>query len=451
MAPMKLSHLRQVAEYLRAFRHINAIHRVNDTTIKIVLGEKSLYANMQKGSSYLAMCRHDIRRSKVYQAPFDVVLAKRFNRAVITDISLYNGDKILRIEAALSGAYKHSKTILQLEFTGKTTNAIILDEDEVVLEALRHVDASASYRVVRVGQPLLPPPPPVFTPKEYPIADVEAYLYEMCEKEQAARLAALKQQKIGLLQKKRQRLQRHLAALEDEAVLGTEAQRLQHLGNLALSNLYKIKPYQTQLVLDDYDGTPVAVTLPRPFSTANQISDYFFKLAKKTKQKAANMHIEREGLAGKARHLEHFIATVNAAGTVEEITRLFPPKQQGRVKERRDDAIETFWIEGYKVQLGKNERGNVALLQRARARDIWLHLRDRPSTHVVITTDKQKVPESVLHAAAKLCVDFSVMSPGVFEVDYTPRREVKIQEGANVLYNKYETIAVEKEAVSPAT
>ena len=449
MRPMKLSHLRQIAEYLRDFKHINAIHRVNDTTIKVVLGEKSLYANMQKGHSYLAMCRHDIRRSKVYQAPFDVVLAKRFNRAVITDISLYNDDKILRIEAALSGAYKHSKTILQLEFTGKTTNAIILDEDEVVLEALRHIDASTSYRVVRVGQPLLPPPPPAFTPKEYPLDNVEAYLYEVCDREQAARLAALKQQKVGLLHKKLRRLEKHLEALEDEAALEAEAVRLQHLGNLALANLYKIKPYQTKLMLDDYDGSAVEVELPRAFASAHQVSDHFFKLAKKTKQKAAHMHIERDGLEGKASHFEHFIATVEGAATVEEIARLFPPKQTGRTKEKSDDAVETFWIEGYKVQLGKNERGNIALLQRARARDIWLHLRDRPSTHVIITTDKQKVPESVLEAAAKLCVDFSVMSPGVFEVDYTPRREVKIQEGANVLYNKYETIAVSKQAAVP--
>jgi len=450
MRLMKLSHLRQIAAYLRPFRHINAIHRVNDTTIKIILGEKSLYANMQKGHSYLAMCRHDVRRTKVYQAPFDVVLAKRFNRAAITDISLYNGDKILRIEAALSGAYKHSKTILQLEFTGKTTNAIILDEDEVILEALRHIDAGTSFRTVRVGQPLLPPPPPAFTPKEYPLADVEAYLFDICDREQSERLAALKKQKIGLLLKKRKRLEQHLDALEDEAALGAEAERWQHLGNLALANLYKIKPYQTQLLLDDYDGTPIPVELPRAFASAHQVSDYLFKLAKKTKQKAANMHIEREGLEGKVRHFDHFIATVGSAETVEEIARLFPPKQMGRAKEKSDDAVETFWIEGYKVQLGKNERGNVALLQRARARDIWLHLRDRPSTHVIITTDKQKVPESVLEAAAKLCVDFSVMSPGVFEVDYTPRREVKIQEGANVLYNKYETIAVTKQAAESA-
>ncbi len=442
---MKLSHLRQIAEHLKRYRRIHAIHRVNDTTLKIVFeGEKALYANMQKGHSYLAMCRHDIRRTKVYQAPFDVVLAKRFNRSNVEKISLYNGDKILRIEAALSTAYKHSRTILQLEFTGKTTNAIILDEDETVLEALRHVDAQSSYRVVRVGQPLLPPPPPAFTPKEYPIENVENYLYEVCEREQQSRLQTLKKQKINVLGKRRQKLQKHLDTLEDEATLNAQAERMRHLGNLVLSNLHAIRPYETRLTLKDYDGSDVEVTLPKTFSSVSQMADHFFKSAKKMKQKAAHMHIEREGLEGKIRHLGHFIATVASAQTVEEIARLFPPKQQSKSKEKQDDSIETFWIEGYKVQLGKNERGNVALLKKARARDIWLHLRDRPSTHVIITTDKQKVPETVLRAAAKLCADFSVMSPGVYEVDYTPRREVKIQDGANVLYNKYETIAVAK-------
>lgn len=440
---MKLSHLRQIATYLKGFRHVNAIHRVGDTTIKLVFGEKVLYANMQKGRSYLAMCRHDIRRSKVYQAPFDIVLAKRFNRAHITDISLYNGDKILRIEAALSGAYKQSKTILQLEFTGKTTNAIILDADEVVLEALRHIDAGTSYRMVRVGQPLLPPPSIGYTPKAYPLDDVETYLYGVCASEQEAKLAALIQQKSAQLQKKRERLEKLLGGIESDAALAEGAKRWQHLGNLALANLYAIKPYAVQMMLYDYDGSEVAVTLPKTFSTPSQVPDYFFKQAKKTKQKSTHMHIEREGLSGKIRHLDHFIATVKAAKTTEEITRLFPPRRAAK-QAKRDDALETFWVEGYKVQLGKNERGNVRLLQHARARDIWLHLRDRPSTHVIITTDKQKVPQSVIEAAAKLCVDFSVMSPGVYEVDYTPRREVKIQEGANVLYNKYETIAVEK-------
>ena len=83
----------------------------------------------------------------------------------------------------------------------------------------------------------------------------------------------------------------------------------------------------------------------------------------------------------------------------------------------------------------------------AKANDLWMHIRDVPSSHVIIRTDKQNLPDSVIQAAAKLCVDFSVKNPGDYEVDYTKRKFVKVQEGSNVLYNKYDTIRVTKEGV----
>lgn len=76
-----------------------------------------------------------------------------------------------------------------------------------------------------------------------------------------------------------------------------------------------------------------------------------------------------------------------------------------------------------------------------------MHIRDIPSSHVIIRTDKQNLPESVVHAAAKLCVDFSVKNPGDYEVDFTKRKFVKAQEGSNVFYTHYDTIRVTKEGV----
>ena len=95
------------------------------------------------------------------------------------------------------------------------------------------------------------------------------------------------------------------------------------------------------------------------------------------------------------------------------------------------------------MQLGKNEKGNIKLLESAKAKDIWLHLKDRPSCHVIIKTDKQNLPEHIIYEAARLCVDFTTTSKDKYLVDYTPRREVSIQHGAQVLYNKYKTIEVD--------
>jgi len=439
---MKLSHLEQIVKYLQQFKKISAIHRVNDTTLKVVFDKNdALFFNMQRSNSSIFKCK-EYPRSKVYNAPFDVILAKRFNRANILDIGLLNGDKIIRIKTSLASAYKEEITYLQFEFTGKYTNVIILDADNNVLEALRHIDLFSSYREVKVGHKLLDVKPAPFVAKEYPLEDVEAFLYEVYEKEQNAKLANLKKQKVAYLQKKLKKLQKLYEKLESQEELQSQAQKYQHYGNLVLSNAQTIKPYAKKLLLTDYDGTAFEITLDKEYATPYLISEMFFTKSKKAKQRAKNLHIEEESLSSKIEHLKLFIHTVNAAKDVAKIELLFPKRVQNK-KIKQNDSIEVFWIEGYKVQLGKSEKGNIELLKNARAKDIWLHMKDRPSAHVIITTDKQNLPQNIILAAARLCVDFTTTAQDRFLVDYTPRREVTIQSGANVLYNKYKTIEVD--------
>jgi predicted ribosome quality control (RQC) complex YloA/Tae2 family protein len=439
---MKLSHLKQIAQYLKKFTKISAIHRVSDTTMKIVFDKNdAIFFNMQRSNSSMFRCE-EYPRSKVYNAPFDVIVAKRFNRSSILDITLVNDDKIIRFKTSVASAYKEEITYLQVEFTGKYTNIIILDENNIVLEALRHVDLFSSFREVRVGQKLLDVPNAPFVAKEYPLEDVEQFLYEVYEKEQNARLQNLKKQKIALLNKKLKKLQKLYDKLDDEKSLQEEAQIKEHYGNLVLSNIHNIKPYTKTLTLQDYDGTELNIKLEKSYATAYMISDMFFAKSKKAKQKAKHLHIEEESLRSKIEHIKLFIHTVENAKDTAKIELLFPKQVQAK-KIKVNDSIEIFWIEGYKVQLGKNEKGNIEVLKNARAKDIWLHMKDRPSTHVIITTDKQNLPQKIIQAAARLCVDFTTTTQDKFLVDYTPRREVTIQSGANVLYNKYKTIEID--------
>jgi len=439
---MKLSHLKQITTYLQKFKKISAIYRVSDTILKIAFDkDDEIYFNMQRSNSTIFKC-HEYPRSKLYNAPFDVLLSKRLNRANIVDISLVNGDKIVRIKTTLNSAYKEEIAYLQLEFTGKYTNVIILDEEMVVQEALRHIDLFSSFREVRVGQKLLDVPQAPFVAKEYPIEDVEEFLYATYAKEQEQKLDSLKKQKLSLLQKKLSKLQKLYRALDDEEELQKIAEKNEHYGNLVLSNMHTIKPYTRVITLQDYDGESVSIELDRLYATVPMISQALFTKSKKAKQKALNLHIQRESLSSKIQHLELFMHSVEEAKDVAKIEMLFPKLKRDK-KVRVDDSIESFFIEGYKVQLGKNERGNITLLQNAKAKDIWLHLKDRPSTHVLITTDKQSLPLHIIKMAAKLCVEFSTTAKDKFLVDYTPRREVTIQHGANVLYNKYKTIEID--------
>ena len=440
---MRFSYLKQIVEYMQHLNHITAAFRVNDTTIKLVFDrENSWNFEMARGNSAITIGEFP-NRGKIYQAPFDVLLAKRLNRSTIQSITLHNNDKIIRITTTTSGSYKSETTILQLEFTGKHTNAILLDQDDTVLEALRHIDENVSSRCVRVGQKLAALPPPPYEPKEYPLDNAHNYLIDQFLARSNERLEQLKHEKKSLLFKRLGQLEKHLQELDDESSLIEESEKLQYSGHLILANLDSIKPYEPRALIADFDGTERLIEIPSGCHSASGCAEFFFKRSKKAKQKAIGLHLERENLEAKIRHLQLFIQTIEEARSPEEIALLFPAKTLIS-KQKNSDLIAEFWIDGIKVSLGKSEKGNIELLRNAKAKDVWMHLKDRPSAHVIITTDKQQLPERLLEAAAKLCVDFSVFEKGRYLVDYTPRREVRVQEGANVLYTNYKTLNIEK-------
>lgn len=444
---MKQTHLAQIITTMTQFTHIERVYRISDTQIRIEFDKRNAWTFDMRGGNAMIFISPNSQRTKTYNAPFDVLLAKRLNRSTIHTISLHNGDKMLRMTVTQNGAYKSETTLLQLEFTGKYTNAILLDKDEVVLEALRHIDEMVSVRSVRVGEVLVNPPRPEYTPVWYPLENVEEFLRQTYELYASSQLAKLKKEKKTLLLKRLTQLRNHREALSDEATLLHEAHEAQYQGQLILANLHRIKGYETHLTLEDFTGETATFEVPKGLPTGARMADALFKKGKKAKQKGVNLFKERDNLEEKIRYLELFYHTIEGATTPQEIALLFPQKVAGtkaKPKATLSDGIAEFWIEGVKVSLGKSERGNIQLLQRARAKDVWLHLKDRPSAHVIITTDKQELPLNLIHAAAKLCVDFSVFEKGSYLVDYTPRREVRIQEGANVLYTKYQTVMVEK-------
>lgn len=440
---MRFSYLEQIIQLMQPFDHIVAAYRMSDNGIRIVFNrDNSWNFDLSRGDAHISI-GETLTRGKLYQAPFDMLLAKRFNRSSIQSIELYNNDKILRIRVGTSGSYKSVTTTLQLEFTGKHTNAIIIDEEGIVLEALRHIDEEVSSRSVRVGEVLLDPPCAPYTPQFYPIDDVRVFLENEFSRRNNERLEMLKREKHLVLQKRLDQLKKHLDGLEDESLLLEEAGKSQHIGHLILANLDSIRPYDSHALINDFDGTQVRITLAPRCTTASAQAEHFFKRSKKLKQKAIGLHLERNNLEEKIRHSELFIQTIKDAKTPEEIALLFPQKHE-KSKLKTSDSIAQFWIEGVKVSLGKSEKGNIELLQNAKAKDIWMHLKDRPSAHVIISTDKQQLADKILETAAKLCVDFSVFEKGSYLVDYTPRREVRMVEGANVLYNNYKTLSVVK-------
>jgi len=218
-----------------------------------------------------------------------------------------------------------------------------------------------------------------------------------------------------------------------------------HHGTLVLANLHRIKGYLECVTLLDFEGKTIEIALPKEAATPQMAANILFKKSKKLRQKALSVHRQKENLEEKKLFLERLSQMVESAVDEEEINILLPKQRQVKQKGEESLYYETFFVEGYKIMIGKNEKGNIALLKESRKSDMWLHLKEMPSSHVIIRTEKQSVPEAVLLFAAKLCVHLSVTSKGGYLVDYTQRKNVKPFDGANVAYEVYQTLKIYKE------
>ena len=440
---MKYFLLKQIVEYLLAnSQNIKFIKRIDNNLIIIEFNNKNIiYIDVSKGNSTIFKCEKILSSKKEFNAPFDVALQKRFNNSKIENIELYNDDKIINIKVNSSSSYKKLTTILQLEFTGKHTNIIILDENRIIIEALRHVDEFSSSRVVKVGIKLDEVPKQTFIPKIDEVSDIEKYLYEIYEEKEKQNLENIKKQKISQIDKKAKKLKKTIEFLPKKEELEEESNKLYEKANLILSNLHNIKPYQKSLRVYNYEGVEVEVDLEEK-SSASKYSNELFKKAKRAKQKASNISLEKDNLDEKLDFLLRLMNNINNASSMEECEFLSPKKEKNQIKTKKAQTYESFYFEGYKIMLGTSERENVYLLENSKASDFWFHLKDRPSCHVIVQNSKKVIPDSVINQAAVLCAKFSVDFGGTYEVDFTQRRNVKIQSGANVLYNPYTTVKI---------
>jgi len=440
---MRFFELKQIAEYLNRYQNINSIFRIADNTLCLQTKSKdSYYFHMQRSNSYIYKTKAP-ERTKVYKAPFDSILERRFKRAHIKNVSILDNDKVIQIETVISGGYKEQKTILQLEFTGRHTNVIILDEQLNVLEALRHIDINTSSRPVRVGQTLLALPPNPKTPVDgHKIEDIESFLYAQFSEKTTAELESIRKQKSSMLVRRLKKLQKRLDSLEDEKYWQEKALKLKDEAEIVIANLHLIKPYEKSVVLNNFDGKSVKINLNPDLPTAAMVSKYIFKQAKKARQRSHHIHLERESLEEKIAFLRHFADTIERATSKEELNFLMPTSVR-RKGSTTQLPYEVFYIEGLKVMLGRSKKSNEEVLRAARAQDIWFHLQNIASAHVVVVSNKQQLPQSVIERAAKLCVDFSVTQSGTYAVDYVKRREVRPESGSRVLYNNYKTINID--------
>lgn len=417
----------QVKDYLKQYKKINRAYRINDNCLCIEFKEK-LYFDLTKGKS--AIYSGNLF-AKDYSSPFDLQLKKMLFNAAIIDIFVPTNNRILEFHLALAHAYKRMEFYLVLEFSGKFTNALILDDKRNIISALRY--GKNSIRDILQNEPYIDLEPTKITEKNVKIDDFKTYFTNVFAVLQGEKLKSLKAQKISEVNKKIEKLQSLLHSLEDDLSLRKKADYEYKRGDTLKENLYKIKDYEREF---EIDGIKYAFKF-QPKIELNNI----YKNAKKLSQKAKNIKIEKDNLYEKITALENTKQAILLAKD-EVFLRSLNPKHDKKSKIEQNPNVLNFYINEYKISVGLNENANEYLLKNSKKDDLWFHLKDLKGSHVIISSNKLNVDIDLIYHAASLCACYSGKKEGNFLVDFTKRANVKIIEKAYVNYVNYDTIKV---------
>lgn len=238
------------------------------------------------------------------------------------------------------------------------------------------------------------------------------------------------------LRNAQERLGRKLALLEEEILTQEEAEELRKKGELLTAGLHAVpKGAQEATLPDYYTGGQITVALDKALTPAQNAQRYFTryrkahtarKLAGEQKQKAlADLSMLEEALyfldaAQSPRELAEIRAPLAEAGLLRRES-----GQKGKNKEAPSRPTAYRSPEGFLIRAGRSAAQNEQLLKAAMPDDLWLHAKDVPGSHVLVSAQGRRVPEATLRLAAGLAAFHSKARGQTTRVDYTPRKNVR--------------------------
>src|SRR5574343_833912 len=102
---MKHYQLKAIINYLKNFKNIKYIKRVQNSTIKIEFDNRNIiYFDLTKGSTNIFKSDNTLE-SKSFNAPFDTILQKKLTNSSIENIELVNNDRLIRFTLNVKSSY----------------------------------------------------------------------------------------------------------------------------------------------------------------------------------------------------------------------------------------------------------------------------------------------------------------------------------------------------------
>ncbi|MDA8442593.1 MAG: NFACT RNA binding domain-containing protein [Peptococcaceae bacterium] len=267
---------------------------------------------------------------------------------------------------------------------------------------------------------------------------------------------------MRLMNAELERLHKKMALQEEAINSGQAAVKFKYWGELITANLYQITRGQSEVEMLDYfaPDCPVVTVPLNPLLTPNENAQYYFRLYNKGKAGIAATQPLLLQTKDEAAYLESVKTALENAVNPAELAEVRQELvEQGYLKAKskpgkkdkptKPQPLRFISSTGMQILVGKNNKQNDYLtLKLAKPKDMWLHVKDIPGSHVVVPLDKAEFPDdTTLEEAAALAAYFSqARGSSTVPVDYTHVHNVKKPGGAKpgmVIYENQWTLYID--------
>ncbi len=236
------------------------------------------------------------------------------------------------------------------------------------------------------------------------------------------------------------KLNKKLKALQSDLQHADNAEEERMKADTLMANIYQIKKGQQKAeVINIYTGEPITIALS-PILSPTDNAQAYYKRYNKFKRAQSEVRVQMEATRDMLSYLESLDASLLTATSKNEIAEIKQEMESaGLIKEvgkkhkvalAKSQPLHYKLPSGTDIYIGKNNKQNdYVTFSIAGPRDLWLHTKDIPGSHVVIKSSH--VSDEELNLAVQIAAYYSKARTGSnVPVDVVERRYVKKPSGS---------------------
>jgi predicted ribosome quality control (RQC) complex YloA/Tae2 family protein len=258
----------------------------------------------------------------------------------------------------------------------------------------------------------------------------------------------------GIINAQIKKAKKRLTAINSKLKDASSAEENRLKGEILLANIYRVKQGDTLLKAENYyDGTTIDIELD-PTISPSKNAEKFYKKYNKQKRTIEVLSVQKEGAMEELNYLTEVLDELSLSNDINDLNFVqseleqsgiivLKQQQKGKVKNIVQNPYREYTVAGYTVLCGKNNHANDELCRSARQEDVWLHVKDGHSSHVIIKTNgatlylesaqntAKILPKKVLEIAGEICAYYSkARQTNKAEIIYTLKKHIKKPKGA---------------------